>query len=84
MKTITIEFDQFRDQLDQTLAELDHGVVIVTRQGKPWIVLHRVTEDWDAETAALAQSPEFWDMITESRREPTVAWDDAMRELGPD
>ena len=84
MKTITIELDQFRDHLDQALAETEHGGVIVTRQGKPWIVLHALTEDWDAESAALAQSPEFWEMISQRRREVGIPWEEAKRQLDLD
>ena len=84
MKIIMIELDQFRERLAEALAPAEHGGVIVTRQGKPWIVLHALTEDWDAESAALAQSPEFWEMIRQRRREPTIPWDEAMRELGLD
>jgi PHD/YefM family antitoxin component YafN of YafNO toxin-antitoxin module len=84
MKTITIEFEEFRDQLDQALAETEHDRVIVTRHGKPWIVVHPVTEEWDAESAILAQSAEFWDMIRERRREVAIPWDEAKRRLGVD
>ena len=84
VKTITIELDQLRDQLDKALAETEHGGVIVTRQGKPWIIVHPVTEDWDAESAELAQSPEFWEMIRERRREVSIPWDKAKRQLGVD
>jgi hypothetical protein len=84
MKIITIELDQFRDRSDEALAGTEHGDVIVTRQGKPWIIMHAVSEDWDAESAALARSPEFWEMIRQRRRENTVPWDEAMRRLGLD
>ncbi len=81
MKTITMELDQFRDHLDDVLAETEHGGVIVTRGGKPWIIVHPVSEDWDAELAALAQSAEFWEMIRERRREVAIPWDEAKRRL---
>jgi hypothetical protein len=84
MKTITIELDQFRDQLDQALAESEDGAVIVTRQGKPWMIMHPLPEDWDAESAVVAQSAEFWEMIRDRRREVAVPWDEAKRELGLD
>jgi hypothetical protein len=84
MKAITIEFDQFREQLDQTLSEIDHGGVIVTRRGKPWFIVHPVSEDLDAESIALAQSPEFWEMISQRRREVGIPWEDAKRELDLD
>lgn len=84
MKTVSIELEQFRDQLDEALAETERGGVIVTRHGKPWIILHAVTEDWDAESAALAQSPEFWEMIRQRRGEVAIPWDEARSRLGVD
>jgi hypothetical protein len=45
MKTITIEFDQFRDHLDRALAEAERGELILTRDGKPWIVMRPASED---------------------------------------
>ena len=49
MKTTTIELDQFRDRLDQALAEVEQGELILTRQGKPWIVMRAASHDRDAE-----------------------------------
>jgi len=54
MKTITIELDQFRDRLAQALAEVGQGALILTRQGKPWIVMRAVTHDRDAEILSEA------------------------------
>jgi hypothetical protein len=48
MKTITIELDQFRDRIDQALAEAERGNLILTREGKPWIVMRAVSQDRDA------------------------------------
>lgn len=45
----TIELDQFRNRLDQALAEVEQGEVIVTRRGKPWIVIRAASHDQDAE-----------------------------------
>jgi len=56
MKTITIELDQFRDRLDQALAEVEQGALILTRQGKPWIVMRAVTHDRDAQILSEALS----------------------------
>jgi hypothetical protein len=47
MKTTTIELDQFRDHLDQSLAEAEQGNLILTREGKPWIVMRAVSHDRD-------------------------------------
>jgi hypothetical protein len=84
MKTVMMELDQFRDNVDEALAETERGGVILTRQGKPWIILHAVTEDCDAESAALAQSPEFWEMIRQRRSEEPIPWEEAKRRLGVD
>jgi prevent-host-death family protein len=84
MKTVMIELDQFRAQLEEALAETDRGGVVVTRNGKPWIVLHQVNENWDAESAALAQSAEFWEMIRQRRSEAAIPWEEAKRRLGVD
>ena len=46
--------------------------------------MHPVTEDWDAESAELAQSPEFWAMIRERRCEVAIPGDEAKRRLGVD
>jgi len=49
MKTTTIELDQFRNRLDQVLAEVEQGELILTRQGKPWIVMRAASRDQNAE-----------------------------------
>jgi len=163
MKTTTMELDQFRDRLDQALAAVEQGDLILTRQGKPWIVMRAVSHDRDAGipneegrrgesvsephgaqqdtvsligktvswvrdylgatctippeamafvdgkrvsedfileqgqilefsdeeededwAAEMHRSPEFWEMIRQRRREPTIPWDEAMRQLGLD
>jgi hypothetical protein len=35
----------------------------------------------DAEVSDLVSSPEFWKMIAERRREPTIPWEEAKRRL---
>ena len=54
MKTTTIELDQFRDRLDQALAEAEQGELILTRQGRPWIVMRAASGDRDTETPSKA------------------------------
>src|SRR5438445_4864468 len=56
MKTTTMELDQFRDRLDQALAEVEQGELILTRQGKPWIVMRAALHDRDAEIPSKAES----------------------------
>jgi hypothetical protein len=163
MKTITIELDQFRDRLDQALAEVGQGELILTRHGKPWIVMRavsldqaghivsslptrkegvehshdvvddtlsivgktvswarqylggafkiapettifvdgkRVSDDFVLEQGQilefsdeggeeprgkqLYESPEFWEMIRQRRREESIPWDDAIHRLDLD
>jgi prevent-host-death family protein len=84
MRTTTIELDEFRAHLDQALAETERGDVILTREGKPWIVLRSVSHDLDEEDNALAYSREFWDLIRERRSEPAISWEDAKGKLDGD
>jgi hypothetical protein len=84
MKIFITELAQFRERLDEALAWAEQGVLIVTRQGRPWIVAHSVTEDWDAESAALARSLKFWEMVTQRRGEEGIPWEEAKRQLGFD
>jgi hypothetical protein len=79
-----MELDQFHNQLDHALAETEHGGVTVTREGRPWIIVHPVSEDWVAESAVPAQSAEFWEMIRERRREVAIPWEEAKHRLGLD
>jgi hypothetical protein len=84
MTIFIMDLGQFRERLDEALARAEQGVLIITRQGRPWIVAHSVTQDWDAESAALARSPKFWEMVTQRRGEEGIPWEEAMRELGLD
>ena len=56
------------------------GPVIITRNGKP-IALVVGMEFKDEEDFALETSPEFWKMIEERRRQPTVSMDEVRTEL---
>src|SRR5262249_31494266 len=157
-----IELDEFRDRLDQALAEAEQGELILTRQGEPWIVMRRASNDRDVEVpsksesrgvtvseprddenavsligktvasarqhfeklykttlgamafvdgnqvsedfilkngqvlefaeepedeewaAEMHRSPEFWEMIRQSRSEEAIPWEEAKRQLGLD
>jgi antitoxin (DNA-binding transcriptional repressor) of toxin-antitoxin stability system len=57
MKTITIELDQFREHLDDILAEAERGELILTRQGKPWFVMRPAFRERDGEIPKGAESP---------------------------
>lgn len=73
--------DEFRLHPDQYLAAAASGDVIVTQDGEPWIVLRSVSDDQDRLSAAYANSPQFWQLIAERRREPGIPWEDAKQQL---
>ena len=80
MKMFIMELSQFRERLDEACARAEQGVLIITRQGKPWLVAHSVTQAWDAESAALVRSPRFWEMVTQRRGEEGIPWEEAKRQ----
>ena len=81
MKTISVE--EFRAHLDQYLAEAAEGDVVLTQAGRPWVLLRSVA-DLDPDSADLAKSPEFWQMIHQRRQEQGIPWEEAQRLLDMD
>lgn len=75
----TIDIAQFNKDPQQYLDASLQEAIVVTRQGKPCAVVHGV--DDDLENAELAHSREFWSMIEERRREPTIPWEIAQQQL---
>ncbi len=57
-----------------------HERVLITDHGKPLVLLVGV-EDKDEEQLELEASTEFWQMIRESRKSPTVKLKDVEAEL---
>lgn len=51
--------------VDQCIAE---GPIVITRNGKPAVVLIAPTSDEDLENLVLARSPRFQAMLAKSRR----------------
>jgi hypothetical protein len=80
MKTVSIE--EFRAHLDKYLADAASRDVILTHEGKPWLVLRAVASEADEDSTAFGRSPEFWEMIRERRREQGIPWEEARKELG--
>jgi prevent-host-death family protein len=78
----SVSIDEFREHLDQYLAKVANGDVILTQNGEPWVVLRAVDDDQDRLSAAYANSPEFWQMIERRRKEQGIPWDEARTELG--
>ena len=75
----TIDIDQFSANPQQYVDDSQEEAIVVTRAGKPCAVLHGVTGD--LESSELAHSREFWTMIEQRRREPTIPWEVAKKQL---
>ncbi len=78
MKEISIE--NFSQDIKGFLHAAQSERLLVTQEGKPLAVLvgveNKDQEDWD-----LENSPDFWRMIEERRRQPTLAWNDVKASL---
>jgi antitoxin (DNA-binding transcriptional repressor) of toxin-antitoxin stability system len=79
MKTVSVE--EFRAHLDDYLADAASRDLILTQEGKPWIVLRAIASEEDEDSTALARSPEFWQMIRARRQEQGIPWEQARKEL---
>ncbi len=63
------------------LVEASQGErIVLTRGGQPVAVLVGI-RDKDDEDIGLEMSPEFWTMIEERRREPTVSLAEVLADL---
>ena len=80
MKEVTIE--QLANRPTNWLKAAQSERLVITENGLPSAVVFGVQnldeEDWD-----LQLSPEFWRMIEERRREPTIPWEQVKAELLP-
>ena len=78
MKEVTLE--QLTSQPADWLKAAQSDRLVITENGKPSAVVFGIQnldeEDWD-----LQLSPEFWRMIEERRREPTIPWEQVKAEL---
>jgi hypothetical protein len=79
MKTVSVE--EFRAHLDEYLADAASRDVILTHDGKPWLVLRAIASEEDEGSTAFTRSPEFWRMIQERRQEQGIPWEEARKEL---
>jgi PHD/YefM family antitoxin component YafN of YafNO toxin-antitoxin module len=82
MNTVSIE--EFRAHLDKYLVNAASSDVVLTREGKPWLVLRAIRLEEDEASEALTRRPEFWQMIRERRQEQGIPWEEARKELGLD
>ena len=78
MKKTTIE--EFAKDPQAYLKAAQREQILVTRQGQPLaLVVGMVNKD--EEDFAYESSPEFWQMIRERRRMPTIPLKDVEKEL---
>jgi len=78
MKTISVT--QARSDLERVLDSAQKERIVVTRAGKPSVVIVGI-ESYDAEDRALAGSAEFWRMIERRRRGRSISLDELKARL---
>jgi hypothetical protein len=66
MKKINME--QLSPEIQEMLDDIQHRRILIMRQGEPFAVIASVGNK-DEEDLDLEESPEFWQMIQERRRE---------------
>jgi prevent-host-death family protein len=78
VKETTLE--QFEQDVPALLEAAQRERILVTQNGKPWAVVVGIAYK-DEEDFRLEASPEFWRMIQERRRQPTVPLAEVEKEL---
>ena len=76
MKTVIME----ETTLDRCVQEAQSDRVIITRHGKP-VALLIGAADYDEEDLALMTNADFWRLIQERRRQPTITREELERRL---
>lgn len=76
-------FEKFVEDVHELLEEAQHERILVTRGGTPFAMVVGIAHK-DQEDLRLESSPEFWRMIEERRRDPTVRLEDIEAELAAD
>lgn len=80
----TVSFEDFQAHVDQYLRETAQGDLVLTQNGRPWILLRALSPDDDADADSWAHSPEFWTMIQQRRQEQGIPWEEAKKQLDLD
>jgi hypothetical protein len=75
----TVEAGQFAADVNRYLQDSISEIIIVTQAGRPCAVVHGL--EYDEEQMELVNSREFWSMIEERRKSPTISWKEAKRRL---
>lgn len=79
----TVSLVEFRARLDSYLAAPAEDGVVITQDGKPWVVLH-AAPNGGAEDDDFARTPALWQMLHGRRQEPGIPWQDARSQYGVD
>lgn len=75
-----VPFEQFLRDAEALTAAAQHERILITKDGEPFAVLAGIAYK-DEEDCRLEASPEFWRMIEERRRGPTVPLEEVVAEL---
>jgi hypothetical protein len=75
----TVEAGQFAANMNEYLHQSLTESIVVTQAGKPCAIVHGL--DYDDEQLQLVNSPEFWSMIEQRRKGPTIPWEVAKQKL---
>lgn len=80
----TISVEEFRGQVDRYLAAAAQDPILVTQDGKPWLVVQAVPANGAEDSSDFSTSPAFWEMIRQRRQEQGIPWEEARKQLGLD
>ena len=75
----SMEVGQFAENLHQVLQDSLSETIVITQSGKPCALVHGL--DYDEEDLQLIKSKQFWSMIGETRKRPTIPLDVAEKRL---
>jgi hypothetical protein len=75
----SIDAHHFATGINQYLQDLQSETIVLTKSSKPCAIVRGL--DYDEEQLQLVNSHEFWAMIQQRRREPTIPWQVAKRRL---
>jgi hypothetical protein len=79
MKVVSTE--EFRKLVDQYLASAAREEIVLTENDHPPILLQGLSDSEGNKSDSWESSPDFWDMIRQRRREQSLCWQEAKRQL---
>jgi hypothetical protein len=75
----SVEIGQFAANVNQVLRDSLSETIVITQAGKPCALVHGL--DYDEEDLELINSKQFWSMIREARKSPTIPLEIAEQRL---